>query len=277
MPKINVYLPDDLAEAVKEAGVPVSAVCQRALEQAVRRVTAIRETTLTDLDLEPPAGALTHLTARARQALKLAADEARTRAAAEIGTEHLLGAVLAEGGNLALHVLRAMEIDLDQVRRDLDRRREAGADATTGTDPTTAATVGAPAEGGPRTFSANAANALEFAVNEAISLGHNYVGCEHLLLGLVAEPDGTAGQVLRALGAEPRVTRRAVSAALAGYVHLRAQTQQPAQAAGQGGGQGGAQQPTQAQAELLAAAIRAELQPIVQRLERLEEHAGLRP
>lgn len=53
MPKINVYLPDDLAEAVKEAGVPVTAVCQRALEQAVRRVTAIRETALGDLDGEP--------------------------------------------------------------------------------------------------------------------------------------------------------------------------------------------------------------------------------
>jgi ATP-dependent Clp protease ATP-binding subunit ClpC len=49
MPKINVYLPEDLAEAVREAGVPVSAVCQRALEQAVRRVTAIRETAVADL------------------------------------------------------------------------------------------------------------------------------------------------------------------------------------------------------------------------------------
>jgi len=56
-------------------------------------------------------------------------------------------------------------------------------------------------------------------------MGHNYIGCEHLLLGLIAEPDGTAGQVLRALGAEHRLTRRAVTAALAGYVHLRAQTQ----------------------------------------------------
>src|ERR687890_296822 len=57
MPKINVYLPDDLAEAVKAAGVPVSAVCQRALEQAVRRVTAIRQTVLADLDLDEPTGA----------------------------------------------------------------------------------------------------------------------------------------------------------------------------------------------------------------------------
>ncbi|MGW5162657.1 Clp protease N-terminal domain-containing protein, partial [Nonomuraea wenchangensis] len=84
----------------------------------------------------------------------------------------------------------------------------------------------------------------------------------------VAEPDGTAGQVLRALGAEPRLTRRAVSAALAGYVHLRASTQQAAA-------------PAPGQAEQLAAALKAqlkaELRPIVERLERLETHAGLQP
>ncbi|MCK2217262.1 type II toxin-antitoxin system CcdA family antitoxin [Actinomadura sp. ATCC 31491] len=260
MPKINVYLPDDLAEAVKEAGVPVSAVCQRALEQAVRRVTAIRESSLGELDLETPTGALTHLTGRTRTVLKLAADGARAQGAAEVGTEHLLGAMLTEGGNLALHVLRAMEISLDHVRRDLDQHARPVPQPD------------AEAEAGTRRFSTSAANALEFAVTEALSLGHNYVGCEHLLLGLVAEPDGTGGQVLRALGAEPRLTRRAVSAALAGYVHLRAQAQQPgpaqpAQAPG----------PAQGQAELLKAALRAELQPLVQRLERLEEHAGLRP
>ncbi|MGN9842400.1 Clp protease N-terminal domain-containing protein [Nonomuraea sp. H19] len=248
MPKINVYLPDELAEAVKQAGVPVSAVCQRALEQAVRRVTAIRETVLTDLDLDVPTGALTHLTARTRTVLKLAAEQAGT---ASVGTEHLLAGLLGEGTNLALHVLRAMDIDLDQVKRDLARHEPAPSEQP----------AEAPASQG---FSAPAANALEFAVNEAIALGHNYVGCEHLLLGLVAEPDGSAGQVLRALGAEPKLTRRAVAAALAGYVHLRAQTQQSPPAA-----------PAQGQAAALAAAIRDELQPLVQRLERLEAHVGL--
>ncbi|RVX42895.1 ATP-dependent Clp protease ATP-binding subunit ClpC [Nonomuraea polychroma] len=250
MPKINVYLPDELAEAVKQAGVPVSAVCQRALEQAVRRVTAIRQTVLTDLDLSTPTGALTHLTDRARTVLKLAADQARAEGSASVGTEHLLSGLLTEGGNLALHVLRAMEISLDQVQRDLAAHHRPPATGS-GEDAT-------------RTFSGPATNALEFAVTEATSLGHNYVGCEHLLLGLVAEPDGTAGQVLRALGAEPRLTRRAVAAALAGYVHLRAQTQQGAP--GQGQGQAAA---------MLTTAIRTELQPLVQRLERLEEHLGL--
>ncbi|WP_188187475.1 Clp protease N-terminal domain-containing protein [Nonomuraea sp. SYSU D8015] len=274
MPKINVYLPDELAEAVKQAGIPVSAVCQRALEQAVRRVTAIRQTVLTDLNLDVPTGALTHLTARTRTVLKLAAEQAGPDG--RVGTEHLLDGMLAEGGNLALHVLRAMEIDLDQLKRDLARHQPPPAERSgaraeqPGTEaeqsgagaeqPGTEA--GTPAAG---SFSAPAANALEFAVNEAISLGHNYVGCEHLLLGLVAEPDGTAGQVLRALGADSRLTRRAVVAALAGYVHLRAQTQQAAPAPAQG----------QDQAAMLSAALRNELQPLVQRLERLEEHVGL--
>ncbi|MFI7420833.1 Clp protease N-terminal domain-containing protein [Nonomuraea sp. NPDC049684] len=97
-------------------------------------------------------------------------------------------------------------------------------------------------------------------VTEATAMGHNYVGCEHLLLGLVTEPDGTAGQVLRALGAEPRLVRRAVTAALAGYVHLRAQTS----AAGD---------PAQA----LAAAVRQQVQPLIERIERLEQNLGAGP
>uniref|UniRef100_UPI00066E18E6 Clp protease N-terminal domain-containing protein n=1 Tax=Nonomuraea sp. SBT364 TaxID=1580530 RepID=UPI00066E18E6 len=111
MPKINVYLPDELAEAVKEAGVPVSAICQRALEQAVRRVTAIRASVPADLDPDRPTGALSHLTARTRAVLKLAADRAAAGGAPAVGTEHLLTAMLDEGTNLALHVLRAMDID----------------------------------------------------------------------------------------------------------------------------------------------------------------------
>ncbi|MEU6726216.1 Clp protease N-terminal domain-containing protein [Nonomuraea wenchangensis] len=270
MPKINVYLPDDLAEAVKEAGVPVSAVCQRALEQAVRRVTAIRETSLGDLDLDKPTGALTHLTARTRTVLKLAAEAARAQGTAEVGTGHLLDAMLTEGANLALHVLRAMEISLDQVRRDLDRHVPPATDPAGPTDPAD------PAGAGSRRLSSPAANALELAVTEAIALGHNYVGCEHLLLGLVAEPDGTAGQVLRALGAEPRLTRRAVSAALAGYVHLRANTQQAAAPAPGQAEQLAAVLKAELKAELKAQ-LKAELRPVVERLERLEAHAGLRP
>ncbi|MGP3971093.1 Clp protease N-terminal domain-containing protein [Streptomyces sp. 6N223] len=249
MPKINVYLPDELAEAVKAAGVPVSAVCQRALENAVRRVTAIRETVLGDVDAEEPSGALAHFTPKARAVLALAIERAREDGAPRMATGHLLAAMLQEGTNLALHVLRAMEIEPGDVARDLDRqwpeRREP-----------------APEDADPRRFDGPAAAALELTVTEATSLGHNYVGCEHLLLGLATEPDGVAGGVLRGLGAEPRLVRRAVTAALAGYVHLRAQQGQ--QAAPQGG-------------EALAAIVRQEIAPLGERIARLEEHLGLTP
>lgn len=276
MPKINVYLPEELAEAVKESGVPVSAICQRALEQAVRRVTAIRETALGGAAGDDPAAGLNHFTGRARATVRLAVEQARAEGATTVGTEHLLGGLLAEGGNLALHILPTLEIDLDQVQAELVRRQSTGTAGGSG-----AGGSGAADRVGPR-FSGPAANALELTVTEATSLGHNYVGCEHLLLGLIAEPDGGAGQILRSLGAEYRLARRAVSAALAGYVHLRAQTQpgsaaagSPAGPAGSAGsaGSGGSAGPV-ADPAALADVLRRELGPIVQRIERLERRIG---
>jgi|SRR6185369_9791232 ATP-dependent Clp protease ATP-binding subunit ClpC len=249
MPKINVYLPDDLAEAVREAGIPVSAVCQRALEYAVRRVTAIRETALSDLSGAEAGAAegLTQLTARAREVLRLSIERAAGEPA--VGTGHILAGMLAEGRNLGLGVLRSMDIEPARVERDLAQRPL--------TDPASAGPGTASEETGQR-FSGPAANALEQAVSEATALGHNYVGCEHLLIGLVAEPDGVAGQVLRSLGAEPRLTRRAVAAAVAGYAHLHTHAKE--------------QDPGAAKAT--AAAIRAELRPLLERIERLEARVG---
>ncbi|MEV6859578.1 Clp protease N-terminal domain-containing protein [Streptosporangium subroseum] len=261
MPKINVYLPDELAEAVKKAGVPISAVCQRALEQAVRRVTAIRETALNTLDIDDLTAHFTHFTPRARTVIKLSVEQARTLGATEVGTEHLLGGLLAEGGNLALQVLGVLEIEREEVRRQLDRL-SLETPETSGSS--AASATGDDAE---LTFSASAAAALEMTVTDATALGHNYIGCEHLLLGLIAEPDGAAGHILRGLGAEPRLTRRAVSAALAGYVHLRAQTQASTASTP-------SPTPTDA-ASALSAALREELRPILRRLERLEEHLNL--
>lgn len=244
MPKVNVYLPDDLAEAVKDIGVPVSAICQRALEQSVKRVTAIRAAVVGDLTGADPTVGLTQFTQRAREVLKLAIGNARERGAAEVGTRDLLLGMITEGSNLALHVLRSIEVDPATVLRELGR-------------------VDSPDEGGPADhLSRTAAGALELTVTEAISLGHNYVGCEHLLLGLVAEPDGTGGRVLRGLGVEQRGTRHAVVATLAGYL----QSTQAAQA-----GVGSV-------ANLVAAAVDKAvdkaLQPILSRLDRLDAKVG---
>jgi ATP-dependent Clp protease ATP-binding subunit ClpA len=109
-------------------------------------------------------------------------------------------------------------------------------------------------------------------VTEAISLGHNYVGCEHLLLGLASETEGTGGAVLRDLGADARPVRRAVTAALAGYTAISASKQARAQAASQASqpGQPGAGQIL----AMLREAVRREMQPFAERLERLEERLG---
>lgn len=232
MPKINVYLPDDLAEAVRKTGVPVSAVCQRALEQAVERMTAIRAAVLTDVDADTLAAKLPNFTRRAVTALSLAARDAAD--GPNVTTVHLLRGMIAEGANLAVRILTLMEIDPAAL----------------------AATQVQPEPGGDGDglrFSTDAGNALDLAVSEATAMGHNYVGCEHLLIGLSAEMDGNAGRVLRNAGAQPKSVRHAVTAALAGYTHLRATAA-----------------PAGAPANLLAA-VRAEIQPLIQRIERLEQ------
>lgn len=243
MPKINVYLPDHLAEAVKEAGIPVSPVCQRALEQAVRRMTAIRETVRHDLagdDLR-----LTHFTERARTVVRLSIERARDESAAQVDTRHLLGSIVAEGENLALRLLTALEIEPQAVTRELGERP--------------AAPTAGVAQAGQH-FSTDAAATLELAVAEAAYFGHNYVGTEHLLLGLIAEPDGIAGQLLRSMGAEQRLARHAVAAALSGYVHLQTQSQSAPPTS--------VPQPDLAS---LATVIRGELEPLLQRLEQVEQ------
>jgi ATP-dependent Clp protease ATP-binding subunit ClpA len=236
MPKINVYLPDDLADAVREAGLPVSAICQRALQEAVTRVDGIRKVALGELDTGALAGLLPQATARMVAVLAAAIDTARTRDDARVTTGDLLNALIGEGGNLGLQVLRALDVD------------------------TTALTVpptGEPApEGDGTRFTIPAAAVLAAATSEATALGHNYLGCEHLLIGLAAEPGGAAGRLLRDHGADDKATRRAVTMALTGYAHLRATTGTANVATG------------------ILTAVRAELAPLVQRIEALESRLG---
>jgi ATP-dependent Clp protease ATP-binding subunit ClpA len=260
VPKINVYLPDELADAVKETGLPVSAVCQHALEMAVRRVTDIRSAAVLDIALSDPEARLAAwFTARARHAVSLAAEQASDAGAAGIDTGHLLGGLLAEGGNMAVLVLRSLEIE------------PAGATAQPAGYDTAEAPDGRAA--GP------AASALELAAIEALALGHSYVGCEHILLGLITEPDGAAGRVLRSLGADQRAARRAVTAALGGF----AQGRQPKRPQTQGPQTQGPQtqgQPTAAASPRPGAAPRGAdhaLQSVMRRLEQIERRLDALP
>jgi ATP-dependent Clp protease ATP-binding subunit ClpA/post-segregation antitoxin (ccd killing protein) len=236
MPKVNVYLPDELAEAVKDAGLPVSSICQRALEVAVRRVATIRESAKLDLTEDNPTARLANFTAKARTALNNGIQLARQHGLAQVGSQHLLLGILDEGTNLAIQVLRALDIEPDDLREELAAPVSTG-EKTAGESTT-------------RKLDEHTSAALKAALGEAISMGHNYIGCEHLLLGLIIEPDGVAGGLLRSRGAESRLARRTVQATLSGFVYARSQStdKQPG-----------------------ADALREALAEIGQRLDRLEE------
>ncbi len=236
MPKINVYLPDDLADAVRDAGIPVSPVCQRALELAVRRAQEVRQTVLSDLDNADLTARLSStFTARAITVITLAIERAKAADATEVTTGDLLYGLLTETANLGRQVLGAMDVDPGSL-----------------TAPASPEPALPEAEGTGLRFSRPMATVLELTYGESIGLGHNYVGCEHLLIGLVAEPDVAAGTLLRSRGLETRSVRRSVAAAVAGYAHLRnTYTTQP-------------------QPNALLTAVRAELAPLIARIERLE-------
>jgi len=205
MPKVNVYLPDALADAVKDAQLPVSAICQAALEKAVRDVSSMRAT-----DQPPQADLLVYgpfgrFTDRARKALALAQQCASDMPHDFVGTEHILFGVIDEGSNLAIKVLASLDVEPADLRAELMGSMGKRTKRSEGQAP----------------FTPLAKRALEATATEALSLGHNYIGCEHLLLGLLATEDGVASQVLRRMGLQRRTTRREVVTALVGFVQAR--------------------------------------------------------
>src|SRR6266550_7269349 len=160
MPKVNVYLPDALADAVKDAQVPVSAICQAALEKAVRDVASMRGTEEAPAaDQEAKAGGFARFTPRARKAIELAQEAAREVPHDHVDTEHLLLGIIDEGDNLALKVLASLDIEADDLRAEL----------VASMPPSTTRV------GGHIPFSPLAKRALELTVTEAQCLGHNYV------------------------------------------------------------------------------------------------------
>jgi len=219
MPKINVYLPDDLAAAVRAAGFPVSPVCQEALASAVRKVNRARKTidAIRDPDFDPGQHPALGSSLQSRMTPRL--DEVFRRArhadGGAAGTGQLLLGVLEVGHNLGLRLLQAVDIDLDELAGALRQ-----ADLTEQVVAPDAGGPGADPGPGPE-LTRPAWRAVAAALEVAIELGHNYLGCEHLVLGLVAETGSAAGHVLRDLGADPAAARKALASILAGYVHGR--------------------------------------------------------
>src|SRR5436305_7201443 len=119
-------------------------------------------------------------TERARQVVVLAQEEARTLKHNYIGTEHILLGLLREEEGLAARVLESLDITVERVRAQVVRIVGSGEEVTSGQIP----------------FTPRAKKVLELALREALSLGHNHIGTEHILLGLVREGDGVAIRIL---------------------------------------------------------------------------------
>ncbi|MBI4606862.1 MAG: hypothetical protein HY721_33270 [Planctomycetes bacterium] len=120
-------------------------------------------------------------TDRARRVMALARKEAQRLNHDYIGTEHLLLGLIQEGAGCAAKVLKSLGVEIDRIRREIEKNVQSGPIVVTM---------------GQLPFTARAKKVLELSMEEANELGHNYIGTEHLLLGLIRENDGVAAQVL---------------------------------------------------------------------------------
>jgi ATP-dependent Clp protease ATP-binding subunit ClpC len=140
-------------------------------------------------------------TERARQVVVLAQDEARLLKHNYIGTEHLLLGLLREEEGLAARVLERFEITVEEARAQVARIVGEGDEVTTGQMP----------------LAPRAKKVLELALREALSLGHNHVETEHILLGLVRENEGTAARILLDFDADAEKIRNEIIRMLSGH------------------------------------------------------------
>ena len=139
-------------------------------------------------------------TERARHVVVLAQDEARMLGHNYIGTEHILLGLLREEDGIAARVLDSLEIMVEEVRAQVVHLTGQGHDEVTGQIP----------------FTPRAKHVLELALREGLALGHNYIGTEHILLGLVRETEGVAARILHDFGADAETIQRAVVRMLSG-------------------------------------------------------------
>src|SRR6266699_3185377 len=142
-------------------------------------------------------------TDRARRVVVLAQEEARMLNHNYIGTEHILLGLIHEGEGVAAKALESLNISLEAVRQQVEEIIGQGQAAPTGHIP----------------FTPRAKKVLELSLREALQLGHNYIGTEHILLGLIREGEGA--QVLQKLGADLNRVRQQVIQLLSGSGALR--------------------------------------------------------
>jgi ATP-dependent Clp protease ATP-binding subunit ClpC len=140
-------------------------------------------------------------TDRSRRVVVLAQEEARMLSHSYIGTEHILLGLVHEGEGVAAKALESLGISLERVRQQVEEIIGQGQTLPGGHIP----------------FTPRAKKVLELSLREAIDLGHNYIGTEHILLGILREGEGVAADVLGKLGADLETVRDSVLAILAAH------------------------------------------------------------
>jgi ATP-dependent Clp protease ATP-binding subunit ClpC len=194
-------------------------------------------------------------TERARQVVVLAQEEARTLKHNYIGTEHILLGLLREEEGLAARVLESLDITVERVRAQVVRIVGSGEEVTSGQIP----------------FTPRAKKVLELALREALSLGHNYIGTEHILLGLVRENEGVAARILLDFDADSEKIRNEVIRMLSGPGGRRqGQGAAAAGAGAQGEGKKSSKLLDQFGRNLTKLAAEAKLDPVVGRETEIE-------
>ncbi|MGH2733326.1 MAG: Clp protease N-terminal domain-containing protein, partial [Actinomycetota bacterium] len=155
-------------------------------------------------------------TDRARRVVVLAQEEARLLNHNYIGTEHILLGLISEGEGVAAKALESLGISLEAVRQQVEEIIGTGSSSPQGHIP----------------FTPRAKKVLELSLREALQLGHNYIGTEHILLGLIREGEGVAAQVLQKLGADLGRVRQQVIQLLSGYGSSQERSTEPAAPSG---------------------------------------------
>jgi ATP-dependent Clp protease ATP-binding subunit ClpC len=158
----------------------------------------------------------------ARRVVVFAQEEARMLNHNYIGTEHILLGLIHEGEGVAAKALESLNISLEAVRQQVEEIIGQGQAAPTGHIP----------------FTPRAKKVLELSLREALQLGHNYIGTEHILLGLIREGEGVAAQVLQKLGADLNRVRQTVIQLLSGYTAEAAPSGEQERSVGQGSPEG---------------------------------------
>jgi ATP-dependent Clp protease ATP-binding subunit ClpC len=193
-------------------------------------------------------------TDRARRVVVLAQEEARLLNHNYIGTEHILLGLLNEGEGIAAQALESLDIDLASVREEVVKIIGQGQQSPSGHIP----------------FTPRAKKVLELSLREALQLGHNYIGTEHILLGLIREGEGVAAQVLQQLGAELQKVRQTVIQLLSGPGGSEQQTSEPAGSSGRESSSSGSTVLDQFGRNYTQLARERKLDPVIGRIREIE-------